>query len=136
MPAAVPAALSPSPSSLGPPSHVQLSLDLGTPLEVVEMLRGVVEAHVRANASEFTAACSGAVLRRQLGLVGRSVGRRSVASAADASSQLASMPCLPLSLNNCAVVVRSLGDPLKLAVSIHYEFSHSGIDGGRVARAR
>ena len=40
---------------------LQLSLDMDTPLEVVEMLRGAVEAHVRAHTSEFTGNSSGGV---------------------------------------------------------------------------
>jgi hypothetical protein len=38
----------------------QISLDMDTPLEVVEMLRGTVEAHVKANAAEFSGASAGA----------------------------------------------------------------------------
>lgn len=42
------------------PFFVQLSLDLSTPLEVVEMLRSTVDAHVRANPNEFTGSSAGA----------------------------------------------------------------------------
>ena len=47
-----------------PPFHApptQLSLDLGTPLEVVEMLRSTVEAHVRAHPNEFGGSSAGGV---------------------------------------------------------------------------
>ncbi|EFN55409.1 hypothetical protein CHLNCDRAFT_134529 [Chlorella variabilis] len=37
---------------------LKLSLDLVTPLEVVEMLRGAVEAHLKANTGEFTGSSS------------------------------------------------------------------------------
>lgn len=46
------------------PFFVQLSLDLSTPLEVVEMLRSTVDAHVRANPNEFTGSSAGAALLR------------------------------------------------------------------------
>ncbi|PRW44384.1 Mechanosensitive ion channel 10 [Chlorella sorokiniana] len=71
---------------------IKLSLDLSTPLEVVEMLRGAVDAHVKANSAEFTGSSS--------------------------------------------VHVRALGDPMKLAISVWYEFCHNGVDGGRISRAR
>ena len=32
--------------------------------------------------------------------------------------------------------VRSLGDPMKVSISIWYDFSHNGVDVGRIARAR
>jgi len=35
-----------------------------------------------------------------------------------------------------AVHVRALGDPMKLAISVWYEFCHNGVDGGRISRAR
>lgn len=35
-----------------------------------------------------------------------------------------------------SVSVRGLADPLKLLLSVWYEFAHSGVDAGRVAKAR
>jgi hypothetical protein len=32
--------------------------------------------------------------------------------------------------------VRALGDPMKLAISVWYEFSHNGVDSGRCSRAK
>ena len=32
--------------------------------------------------------------------------------------------------------VRALGDPMKLALSIWYEYNHNGVDSGRCGRAR
>ncbi|KAI3428453.1 hypothetical protein D9Q98_007280 [Chlorella vulgaris] len=35
-----------------------------------------------------------------------------------------------------SVNVRALGDPMKLAIGIYYEYSHNGVDAGRCSRAR
>lgn len=45
---------------------------------------------------------------------------------------LAAFPPLPPP----AVNVRGLGDPLKLSLSVWYEFTHCGVDSGRCSRAR
>lgn len=45
------------------PTAPQISLDMNTPLEVVEMLRGTVDTHVKANAADFSGASSGALRR-------------------------------------------------------------------------
>ena len=59
----------------------------------------------------------------------------------------AGLRCLPTSLPQHrgpthpptpppAVNVRTLGDPMKLTVSVWFEYCHNGLDGGRTARAK
>lgn len=43
-------------------------------------------------------------------------------------------PCLPALTP--AVVVKALGDPMKLSLNVWVEYCHNGVDGGRVSRAR
>lgn len=112
------------------------------------MLRGAVDAHVKANTAEFTGSSSGAA--------------ECCAAAAAAALQQSPPPSLPASsrsghrshTHGCcsaapgqspfvphhslpsSVHVRALGDPMKLAISVWYEFCHNGVDGGRISRAR
>lgn len=136
----------------GPPL-VQLSLDLSTPLEVVEMLRGAVDAHVKANSAEFTGSSSGAAECSASALLlpclsscrrpackqqeaGTACTGMAVVLSRQVSRPLILTPADPRHALPSSVHVRALGDPMKLAISVWYEFCHNGVDGGRISRAR
>lgn len=151
----------------------QISLDMDTPLEVVEMLRGTVEAHVKANAAEFSGASAGAcgglggwvvwlrlpgnaMSMARPGVVVVTVGagpshpRTGEQATVQSSprrqpsflSASAGAPARRRCRRRCvlrlaaAVNVRAMGDPLKLVISVWYEYNHCGVDQGRCSRAR
>ena len=48
-------------------------------------------------------------------------------------ARLANLPATP---TVPAVNVRALGDPMKIAISVWYEYTHNGVDSGRCSRVR
>lgn len=130
------------------PRAAQLSLDLGTPLEVVEMLRDTVAAHVAEHTAEFTGASSGGWAGVWWAGLGWAPEQDRTGGSAPCQRALGSQlwlsaclhppthPALTPPSKPSAVVVKALGDPMKLSLSIWYEYAHNGVDGGRVSRAR